>query len=50
MITKIAKKKFSQAQRDRLEMRKAKAILAYRKSKEEVEEAKQALKRYDKTH
>lgn len=50
MNIKVAKRKFSQAQRDKLEMRKAKAILAYRKAEEEVEKAKQALRKYDKTH
>lgn len=44
------KKRFSQAQRDKLEMRKAKAILAVRKARLEVQEATSQLKKYDKTH
>lgn len=39
----VTKKRFSQAQRDELVTRKAKAILALRK-------ARQALGNYDKTH
>jgi hypothetical protein len=50
MSTKVAKKKFSQAERDRLEMRKAQAVLAYRKAKEQLEKARDELRNYDKTH
>jgi len=44
------KKGFSQAQRDKLEMRKAKATLAVRKARQELLEATSKLKKYDKTH
>lgn len=46
----ITKTRFSQAQSDKLEMRKAKAILAVRKAQEELRKARQALREYDKTH
>ena len=39
MTTKVAKKKFSQAQRDKLVIRQAKAVLAHRKAKQVKEEA-----------
>ena len=50
MKTKMSKRRFSQAKRDELERKKAKAILAYRKAREEVDKTKQALKEYDRTH
>ena len=50
MTTKVAKKKFSQAQRDKLVIRQAKAVLAHRKAKQVKEEATRRLTEYDRTH
>jgi len=44
------KKRFSQAQFDRLVTRKAKAILAYRKARLAKDNATRRLNEYNKTH
>lgn len=56
-MTTTLKKKFSQAQRDKMEFRKARAIRDVRETKQKLDEARrkrdettQKLKNYDKTH
>ena len=56
-MTTMLKKKFSQAQRDKLEFSKARAIRDARETKQKLDEARrkrdkaiQELKNYDKTH